>query len=395
MTRPVATTNTCMDSEEANFALALEQLPQFESMGQSLLDQMTTTIKVLQTTQLTPEQQQPLSSLQAHASQLEGVLTQLPKVAQQLNQAHELLAAKLTERTQQLQTTQAQLLQSEKMASLGNLVSGVAHEVNNPVGFITGNIKPALAYIEDLFDLIELYEEQYATPNEVIEEKAEDIDLDYIREDLPKLVGSIQSGAKRIASISHSLRTFSRADTDTPVAFNIHNGLNSTLLILKHRLKANDDRPAIEIRTDYDEALPAVECYAGQLNQVFMNLLANAIDALEEGEISKENPAYIELKTRLLETPNNLQPDNPQVEITIRDNGVGMSPDVQQKVFDHLFTTKPVGQGTGLGLAIAHQIIKEKHQGHIALQSVAGEGTAFIVTLPVKAKHSRASDIAS
>ncbi|MGD1865025.1 MAG: ATP-binding protein [Phormidesmis sp.] len=305
-----------------------------------------------------------------------------------LQQMNEVLETKVQERTlalqtglEELQTAQTQLVQSEKMAALGNLVSGVAHEVNNPVGFIAGNVRPALDYVNDLFSLIDLYEEQYAAPNEAIEEKVEEIDLDYIREDLPKLIASIKSGAKRIASISNSLRTFSRADTDRPVAFNIHDGLESTLLILKHRLKANDDRPAIDIRTDYAD-LPAIECYAGQLNQVFMNLLANAIDALEEGEISAKCPAFIEIKTQLL-----AQAKIPQVQITIRDNGIGMGPEVQQKVFEHLFTTKPVGQGTGLGLAIARQIITEKHQGQITAKSTPGEGTTFTITLPIKASN--------
>ncbi|MEL7333882.1 MAG: ATP-binding protein, partial [Cyanobacteria bacterium J06560_2] len=308
-----------------------------------------------------------------------------------LQQLNEDLESRVQERTlalqsglDDLQAAQTQLIQSEKMAALGNLVSGVAHEVNNPVGFIAGNIKPALGYVQDLFELIDTYEEQYPNPNEEIQNKIEEIDLPYVREDLPKLIGSIRSGANRISSISNSLRTFSRADTDHPVSFDLHDGIESTLLILKHRLKANDDRPEIKITKHYSD-LPAVECYAGQLNQVFMNLLANAIDALEEGGMSQENPGCIEVQTKQLDTP-----EGTKVEIRIQDNGIGMSSEVQEKVFEHLFTTKPVGQGTGLGLAIARQIIFEKHKGTLHVTSALNQGTCFIITLPVKAADTQA-----
>jgi len=282
---------------------------------------------------------------------------------------------------QELQHAQLQMIQSEKMSALGNLVAGVAHEINNPIGFLSGNIQPALDYINDVFGLLDLYQQKYPNPDPEIDAESETIDLDYIREDLPKLVGSMREGVKRILDISTSLRTFSRADSDRSVAYNLHDGIDSTILILKHRLKANEHRPEIEVITDYGD-LPQVECFAGQLNQVFMNLLANAIDALEEGNQGrsfadiKANPNRIILKTEL-------SADQQQAVIRIKDNGIGMTDAVKQKIFEHLFTTKGVGKGTGLGLAIAQQIVVEKHGGAIAVNSQIGKGTEFVLTLPL------------
>ncbi|MDZ8188044.1 MAG: AAA family ATPase [Nostoc sp. ChiSLP02] len=280
---------------------------------------------------------------------------------------------------QELQRIQLQLVQSEKMSALGNLVAGVAHEINNPIGFIAGNIEPAKDYVKDLFGLINLYQEKFPRPGSEIEDEIHAMDLNYLREDLPKLLDSMKLGVSRIRGISNSLRTFSRADQDYKVPFDIHEGIDSTILILRHRLKANENRPGIEIIKDYGQ-LPLVECFAGQLNQVFMNLLANAIDALEEynsGRSLEEilaNPNYIKIQTDIDESGNN-------VFIKIADNGVGMSPEVQQKVFDHLFTTKPVGKGTGLGLAIARQIIVEGHGGSLSCTSEYGRGTEFVIKI--------------
>lgn len=285
---------------------------------------------------------------------------------------------------QELQSTQMQLIQSEKMSALGNLVAGVAHEINNPVGFIAGNVDPAKDYVNDLLGLIDLYQEKYPQLDSEICDEIAAIDLDYVREDLPKLLDSMSVGVQRIRDISTSLRTFSRADSDRPTSFNVHEGIDSTVLILKHRFKANQTRPAIQIVKHYGE-IPAVECFPGQLNQVFMNVLANAIDALEDSNQSRTfaeieaNPNCIIIKTEL---------DNQIVSITIADNGIGMMEDVKQRVFDHLFTTKTVGKGTGLGLAIAHQIVVEKHNGTIEVNSVLGRGTEFVITLPVRANHS-------
>jgi len=288
-------------------------------------------------------------------------------------------AQKLEESLKDLQQAQLQLVQSEKMSALGNLVAGVAHEINNPVAFIAGNINPAQEYLEDLFGLIDLYQQEYPEPSEAIEEEIEAIDLEFIREDLPQLIASMREGTNRIGHISDSLRTFSRVDKDYEVPFDLHQGIDSTLLILKHRLKANEERPAIEILRDYGE-LPEVQCFPGQINQVFMNLIANAIDALEETNLGRTfdeiaaNPNQITLKTSAT---------SEKVTIRITDNGTGMPPEVQERIFEQGFTTKAVGKGTGLGMAIAHQIIVEKHGGTIICNSELGQGTEFIIHLPV------------
>ena len=278
-----------------------------------------------------------------------------------------------------LKQAQITIIQSEKMSALGNLVAGVAHEINNPVGFLTGNIQPALDYINDLFGLLDLYQQKYPQPDADIEEEINTIELDYIREDLPKLVESMQEGVKRIQDISTSLRTFSRADTNYPVACNIHDGIDSTIMILKHRLKANENRPEIQVIKEYGN-LPQIKCYAGQLNQVFMNLLSNAIDALEEASQGRK---YAEIANQIT-VKTELSDDKYLAIIRIKDNGIGMTEAVRAQIFEHLFTTKGVGKGTGLGLAIAQQIIEEKHQGQITVNSVLGEGTVFAIALPVK-----------
>jgi signal transduction histidine kinase len=283
-----------------------------------------------------------------------------------------------------LQEAQLQIVQSEKMSTLGNLVAGVAHEINNPVGFLKGNIDPCLDYIQDLFGLIDVYQQKYPEPDEDILEEIEAIELDYIREDLPKSLGSMREGVKRIQNISHSLRTFSRGDTQFPVTYDVHEGLDSTLLILKHRLKAKEDRPAIEVVKDYGD-LPKIDCYAGQLNQVFSNIIGNAIDALED---NSRDRSYHEIKNRLVVKTRWLKSDH-QVMISIKDNGIGMTDMVKQSMFDKLFTTKAVGKGTGLGLPIARKIVVEKHSGTLECFSQFGEGTEFRITLPLTSKDSQ------
>jgi signal transduction histidine kinase len=290
--------------------------------------------------------------------------------------------ATLSQVLKDLQESQLQLVHKEKMSALGNLVAGVAHEINNPVGFIAGNLQPAIEHINDLFHVIDLYQKHYPHPVPELEAELAEIDLDYVRSDLPHLISSMKEGVQRIRNISTSLRTFSRADTERKVFCNIHDGINSTLTILKHRLKALADYPDIQVIRDYGD-LPPIECFSGQLNQVFMNLLANAIDALEEANTGrslaeiKTNPNQIKIQTTTTEDQNH-------IVIRIQDNGVGMSPEIKEKIFDHLFTTKPVGYGTGLGLSIARQIIVEKHGGNLAVNSVLGKGSEFIITLPVK-----------
>ncbi|WP_448267206.1 hybrid sensor histidine kinase/response regulator [Nostoc sp. DSM 114159] len=280
-----------------------------------------------------------------------------------------------------LQESQLQLVQTEKMSALGQLVAGVAHEINNPVGFIHGNLGHASVYFQNMINIIDLYQEHYPNPVLEIQEEIAAIDLKYILADLPNLISSMKEGVQRIRNISTSLRTFSRADSDRKVYCNIHDGIDSTIMILKHRLKASEDRPDIQVIRDYD-ILPELECFIGQLNQVFMNLLANAIDALEESNVGltymeiEANPNQILIQTTLTEDKN-------YILIRIKDNGVGMSADVQKKIFDYLFTTKPVGQGTGLGLSIARQIVVEKHGGTLEVNSSIGQGSEFIIKLPI------------
>lgn len=322
--------------------------------------------------------------------QSELELHEAKRLLEQTNQAldvrvQERTAALLQEKEraeqafQELQQIQLQLIQSEKMSALGNLVAGVAHEINNPLGFLAGNLHYAGNYTQNLFDVIDLYQEKYPTTDPDICAEMEGIDLEYLREDLPKLISSMQEGVNRLKHISTSLRIFSRTDSDRPVSFNIHQGLDSTLLILKHRLLANDIRPEIEVVKAYS-SLPTIKCYAGQLNQVFLNLLANAIDALEESqqergvETLKTNPHRIKICTKLSE-------NGQRVLISIADNGPGITADVQARIFDQSFTTKEVGKGTGLGLAIARQIIVEKHRGNLYCDSQVGRGAEFVIEL--------------
>ncbi|BAY92901.1 MULTISPECIES: trifunctional serine/threonine-protein kinase/ATP-binding protein/sensor histidine kinase [unclassified Tolypothrix] len=280
---------------------------------------------------------------------------------------------------QDLQQAQLQIIQSEKMSALGNLVAGVAHEMNNPLGFIAATLKQAKPTFADIIEHLKIYQETLSDKTEAILDHESEIDLEYSLEDLPKMLDSMTMACDRLKNISTSLRTFSRADRDYKVPFNIHEGIDSTILILKHRLKANEQRPAIEIITNYGD-LPLVECFPGQLNQVFMNILANAIDALEESnygrnlEEIKAHPNQIKVTTSIAEQ---------SVKISIADNAKGMSEEVKHKIFDHLFTTKGVGKGTGLGLAIAKQIVEEKHGGKLSCQSSLGEGTEFIIEIPV------------
>ncbi|NJM96179.1 MAG: HAMP domain-containing histidine kinase [Phormidesmis sp. RL_2_1] len=274
------------------------------------------------------------------------------------------------------------MIRHEKMASLGNLVAGVAHEINNPVGFLNGSIENAQEYIQDLLGHLNLYQQHHPQAAAAIQANAQAIDLDFLRNDLPELLQSMQGATDRIASISDSLRIFSRADTQHKVSADLNEGLNSTLLILKYRLKANQHRPAIAVIQNYGE-LPPVDCFPGQLNQVFMNILANAIDAFDEAaghstfEALEDNPQQITITTVALADQNT-------VDIRIQDNGKGMSDDIKAKIFDHLFTTKGVGKGTGLGLAIARQIVVETHGGSLDVHAELGQGTEFSIQLPIQ-----------
>jgi len=278
-----------------------------------------------------------------------------------------------------LQQAQLQIVQSEKMSALGNLVAGVAHEMNNPLGFISATLKQTKPNFTDIIGHLQLYQELIENPGDEIQDHAEEIDLDYLLEDLPKTIDAMVMACDRLKNISTSLRTFSRADKDYKVPFNLHQGIDSTILILKHRFKANDKRPAIEVITEYGD-LPLIECFPGQLNQVFMNILANAIDALDESNTGRSFADIQAKPNRILITT--LMVDK-CVNISISDNGKGMTKEVQEKIFDHLFTTKAVGKGTGLGLAIARQIVEETHNGKLSCHSILGEGTDFMIEIPV------------
>ncbi|MCL1465690.1 response regulator [Argonema galeatum] len=306
----------------------------------------------------------------------------LKKLTQELEKQVEERTAELRQALENLQQTQVYLVQKEKMSSLGQLVAGVAHEINNPVSFIAGNISHAETYIQDLIDYLKLYQEKFPNPGAEIEARAEEIELDYLIEDLLKLISSMKTGTERINQISVSLRTFSRADISSKVAVNIHEGIDSTLLILKHRLKAHDKCPSIEIIKEYGE-LPLVECYAGQLNQVFMNIIANGIDAFEE---YNQGNSYEDKKNRsnTITIRTEVSKSKDRVMIAIEDNGIGMSAEVKERIFEPLFTTKAVGKGTGLGLSISHQIVVEKHGGEMTCISAPGKGTEFVITLPIK-----------
>lgn len=292
-------------------------------------------------------------------------------------------ARKLEQTLKELKQTQAQLIQSEKISSLGQLVAGIAHEVNNPVTFISGNLSYAHQYVQDLIHLLNLYRKQFPNVGSEIKQQIEAIDVEYLVEDLPKMITSMKFGTDRIQEIMQSLRNFSRMDGNAKKTVDIHQGIDTTLMILQHRLKAESHRPTIQVVKQYGN-LPLVECYVGQLNQVFMNLLANAIDAMEE---SNNGKTYAEIESN----PNMITittcADNDYAIIKIADNGPGIPEELRARLFDAFFTTKAEGKGTGLGLAICHQIITDIHGGSLQCFSTLGKGTEFVIQIPIAIAH--------
>ena len=297
--------------------------------------------------------------------------------------------AQLRQQTQQLEQTlavlqkaQTQLVQTEKMSSLGQLVAGIAHEINNPVNFISGNLPYLNQYVQDLVGLVKLYQQHYPNPVPEIVAEAQAIELDFLLRDLPQLETSIETGAERIRQIVVSLKSFSRLDESEMKEVDIHEGIESTLSLLQNRLKGTVTQPGIQLIKQYGP-LPLVKCYAGRLNQVFMNLLVNAIDALEERNRQlctkeiQDNPGTIAIYTEVSR-------DNTQIVVRILDNGLGIEPEMQARLFDPFFTTKPVGKGTGLGLSISYQIVSEQHHGSLMCFSTPGEGTEFWVEIPIQ-----------
>lgn len=311
---------------------------------------------------------------------VEDITEKKQKEAQLKQQTTELATA-----LRELQQTQAQLIQSEKMSSLGQMVAGVAHEINNPINCVYSNLPHAENYIQDLLNLLALYEQHYPEPSEEIKAEKAAIDLEFLIEDLPRVLSAMQQGSERICEIARSLRNFSRLDEAQMKPADIHDGIESTLLILHHRLKAKKEFSGIQIIKEYGN-LPPVECYAGQLNQVFMNLIGNGIDAIEEFISNQTETNYplpitdsplpiIRIATEVI--------NNNWVRIRICDSGAGMTEAVQKQLFNSFFTTKPIGKGTGLGLSISYQIVVEKHKGHLKCISAPGQGSEFIIELPI------------
>nr|MDJ0519306.1 ATP-binding protein [Trichodesmium sp. MO_231.B1] len=316
----------------------------------------------------TPERIEVLNLLTAQAA----ISIENARLYQDLEAKVEQRTQHLQQTLQKLQQTQAQLIQTEKMSSLGQMIAGIAHEINNPITFISGNITHAREYFLDLLELLNLYQENLSAPSAAIEEKLQEVELDFLCEDIEKIFDSMQTGSTRIRQIILGLRNFSRLDEQGMKRVNIHEGLENTLMILQHRLRGNGSRPDIAIVKNYGQ-LPLINCYASQLNQVFLQIITNAIDALTTS--SAPDCPEIRIATQMQNQDN--------IRISIADNGPGMSKTVEQRIFDPFFTTKPVGQGTGLGLFISYQIVTEQHRGKLQCISQPEKGTKFMIDIPI------------
>lgn len=331
--------------------LSLEQIAALGRLGRQVLTQMELRINLVN---------------------LENNIIQRQQVEENLRRSNQ----NLTHTLQKLKHTQAKLIHGEKMSSLGQLVAGISHEINNPINFIYGNLNHVGDDVQDLLDLVYLYQLHYPEPNSEIKEKSEAIDFSYLAEDLSRILNSMKVGTNRIRQIVLSLRNFSRLDEAEKKSVDIHTGIDSAILILQHRLEANGSHSGIQVIKEYGK-LPMVECYPGHLNQVFMNILSNAIDALEDSLINK-SVQKTELKIRI----RTVYSSSGYVVVRIADNGLGIHESIRKRIFDPFFTTKPIGKGTGLGLSTSYQIVVNKHGGVLKYLSKLGKGTEFWIEIP-------------
>ncbi|MDJ0734614.1 MAG: ATP-binding protein [Nostocaceae cyanobacterium] len=356
---------------------------------ESRIKDLEKTVRVL--TKKLERSQADRQQLESASELREAVLKNVIKELEESQIVLERRTKELESTLANLQDLQVKMIESEKMSALGVLVAGIAHEINNPVNFIYGNLEHANAYFQDLLGLIDLYQESYPQPTAPIKEEIELIELDYIREDSQKIFKSMNIGAERIREIVQSLRTFSRLDEAEFKKVDIHEGIDSALVILNHRLQPTPENPhGIKVICDYGR-LPLIECYSGQLNQVFLNIIVNAIDALESGLKTQKNNQEHE-KILLPNIHISTHVNNEWISIYITDNGPGISREVQPKLFDPFFTTKEVGKGTGLGLSICYKVIVELHGGKLECHSAPGAGAEFHIQIPIQhspIQHSR------
>jgi signal transduction histidine kinase len=365
--------------QQSGQALLLEVAWAFVKLGNNLGTEDDAASAVLVLRNVT-QQRQAERRQQEINELLEQQVAQRTQELSQVNAQLQNETIQLQQLLTELKATQAHLIQVEKMSSLGQLVAGIAHEVNNPINFIHANLTHVQDYADNLLNFVQICQRYHPQPVPEINSVAKEIDLEFLQGDLPKLLKSMKVGTERIRNIVLSLRNFSRMDEAEFKTINIHDGIDSTLLILQHRLRAESRRSDIEVMRDFGD-LPLIECYPGELNQVFMNILVNAIDAIEESYAERmhcENQRYVGRITICTSVI-----DSQWVKIAIADNGMGMSAQVQQKIFNPFFTTKPIGTGTGMGMAISYRIVVERHGGKLDCFSEIGKGTEFVIQIPM------------